>query len=548
MSARTDAVRSVARFPALLLGIAGVYLGAARLGLALAFVAEQTTTVWPPSGIALAAVLLLGARVWPAIWLGAFLANVMASAPLLTAVAIAGGNTLEALAGRWLLRRVAGPDFTPDRVKPVVGLVVLAALGSTTVSATIGTLSLILGGVQPSTSLGAIWWAWWVGDATGILVVTPLLLAWFAGPWRPSAFRLAEGLGLLALLVLTMVTGFIGPLARLSGQHPLEYTVFLFVIWGALRFGQRGTATVTAVASAVALWGTLQGSGPFATGDPHESLLALQLFMGTVAGSGLLLGAAVTERKSVEEALQRVHAELQEASRTKDEFLATLGHELRNPLGAITSAVAGLRAAATGDRAATLCSIIERQTGQLTRLVDDLLDVARIATGKISLEREPLDLHAAVEQCLTGLGQAGRTAQHRLFFDGSPALIDADRVRLEQVVSNLLDNALKYTPPGGAIHVTVRPEADEVVLRVRDTGIGIPASFLPRIFDLFAQAPPRRPEGSRSGLGLGLTVVRRLVELHDGRVMAHSDGPGTGTEVIVRLPSAGMSGEAGRPP
>jgi signal transduction histidine kinase/ActR/RegA family two-component response regulator len=232
---------------------------------------------------------------------------------------------------------------------------------------------------------------------------------------------------------------------------------------------------------------------------------------------------------------QSARAEAEATSRAKDEFLAMLGHELRNPLGAMTSAVTGFER--IGEQWNQLQQILGRQTRHLGRLLDDLLDVSRLTQGKISLHRRPLDLRLAVENLLTGLRHEGRVGGHRVRFTGDSVWVNADPTRLEQVIRNLLDNALKYTPSGGEIDVYVAAEASEAVLRVRDTGIGIAPEILPQIFDPFVQHARRldRPGG---GLGLGLTVVRRLVELHGGRVSVYSGGRDQGSEFVVRLPVA----------
>src|SRR5262245_55088232 len=204
----------------------------------MAFTAEQVSVVWPPAGIALAAVLLHGYRAWPAVWLGAFLANMTAHEPVLTAFAIAIGNTLEALTGAWLLRRVAESEPTLDRLKHVIGFVAFAALGSTTIAATVGTSSLLLSGIQPWSAFGFIWSTWWVGDAMGILIVTPAALTGAAWLRRPSWNRRAEALALIAVLVATTVIAFIGPPASMLRTPPPPFVVFPFVIWAAFRFGQ----------------------------------------------------------------------------------------------------------------------------------------------------------------------------------------------------------------------------------------------------------------------------------------------------------------------
>jgi integral membrane sensor domain MASE1 len=214
--------------------LAGAYCGAAKLGLTMALVAEPVTAVWPPTGLALAALLLLGYRAWPGITLGAFLANATANAPPGTAAGIALGNTLEALLGAWLFRRLVGFDQGLERVQDVLGLAVLAAGVSTTVGATIGATSLCWGGVRPWAAYPALWGVWWLGGARGGLVVAPLLLTW-AGwrrmAWRPR--RVAEAAALLPGLVAVSLLVFAGPTAQFS-FHPPACTVFPFVIWAAL--------------------------------------------------------------------------------------------------------------------------------------------------------------------------------------------------------------------------------------------------------------------------------------------------------------------------
>ncbi|HYR97290.1 MAG TPA: MASE1 domain-containing protein, partial [Candidatus Binatus sp.] len=293
------------------IGTAVFYFTAAKLGLSVAFDAEQVTTVWPPTGIALAAVLLLGWRIWPAIALGALLANATAHEPLSTACAIAAGNTLEALAGAWLLQR-AGFRCSLERSSDVVALVVLAALVSTTISATIGVVSLCLGGVQPWGAFDSLWLTWWLGDALGALVAAPLLLVWAtAPPLRLPPRRLAEAAMLLVALVAVSDAVFAGRFGIPATAYPLHYIIFPFVIWAALRFGQQGTTAVTFIASSVAIWSTVNGRGPFAMATVHESLVLLQLFMAAVAVTGLVLAAAISERNLAERRAAADYASLE---------------------------------------------------------------------------------------------------------------------------------------------------------------------------------------------------------------------------------------------
>ncbi|HEV8662211.1 MAG TPA: MASE1 domain-containing protein [Candidatus Methylomirabilis sp.] len=285
--------------------LAAAYFGAARLGLSLAVMHPNVTLVWPPTGIALAALLLFGSRLWPGIALGAFLANASTAVSLATAGGIAVGNTLEALAGVYLLRRVGRFRNSLGRLQDVLGLLILAAACSTTVSATIGVASLCLGGAAPWALYGSLWWQWWLGDAMGALVVAPVLLTWGARPHLSWPLRrLAEAGTLLGLLVIVSQILFGGWFPTEVLGYPMAYVVFPFVIWAALRFGPRGAATATLVVSAIAVWGTVQAVGPFLGEDPTERLLLLQTFMSVVAGTGLILAATNTERRRGEAALR----------------------------------------------------------------------------------------------------------------------------------------------------------------------------------------------------------------------------------------------------
>ena len=236
--------------------------------------------------------------------------------------------------------------------------------------------------------------------------------------------------------------------------------------------------------------------------------------------------------------LEELNSTLRQANRLKDEFLAMLAHELRNPLAPIQYAVQLMRnPVLPAAQLSWARDVIERQVGHLTRLVDDLLDVSRITRGKINVNRESLELSAiiarAVETVQPMLTQQGHELSVRV--DPAPVLVEGDLTRLTQIVGNILSNAIKYTDAGGRIELTAGAVGDRVEIRVRDNGIGIEAEALPAVFDLFTQAS-RMTERTQAGLGIGLALVKRLVELHDGEVEGHSEGLGKGSEFIVRLP------------
>ena len=233
----------------------------------------------------------------------------------------------------------------------------------------------------------------------------------------------------------------------------------------------------------------------------------------------------------------------EQQSQAKDEFMAMLAHELRNPLSAITAAVQVLEQAKGHESAITRARfIIGRQAQHLSRLVDDLLDVGRVVTGKIALERRALDFCDLVRR--TAAVFTERETDHQFSVNVSPVWINGDRVRIEQIVSNIIGNAVKYTPVGGKITVSLGIEAGDAVLRVQDDGFGITPELLPRIFDLFVQGE-RTLDRSQGGLGIGLTLVRRLVELHDGTVGVDSEGANCGSLFTVRLPTVPAVGVCG---
>jgi PAS domain S-box-containing protein len=268
--------------------------------------------------------------------------------------------------------------------------------------------------------------------------------------------------------------------------------------------------------------------------------------------SGRIVGCVlifrdVTEKRQVDRELTESRASLQTADRRKDEFLATLAHELRNPLAPMRNSLEIMRLAREDKPVAEQAiATMERQIDQMVHLVDDLLDVARISRGKIELRRERVELRAVVEQAVELCRPLAGSLRHdiRVSLPVGPLYLQADAVRLSQVLGNLVHNACKYTEPGGRIELVAARLGDELVLTVKDSGIGIPAEMLPRIFEMFTQVD-QTLERAQGGLGIGLTLAKELVEMHGGTIEARSAGPGCGTEMTVRLPLA-VEQQAGR--
>ncbi len=278
--------------------VALAYLVAAKLGFTLAFATKQVTAVWPPTGIALAALLLWGYRVWPGIWIGAFASNALTGEPTWAAAAIATGNTLAPVFGNFLLRRFHF-ESALDRVRDVLLLALFGSAVAMTVSATNGVAVLALARIVPWHAFPSVWWVWWAGDAMGVLFVAPLLLTWIASIQRKEH---AEG-GSLELIALAATMLGASSVSFLT-NFPLRFSVYPFVIWTALRFRQRETTAAIAVICGFAIWATAHGVGPWATGSLDARLVQLDSWMSVFAITGLVLGAITAERQAARVDLQ----------------------------------------------------------------------------------------------------------------------------------------------------------------------------------------------------------------------------------------------------
>jgi signal transduction histidine kinase/ActR/RegA family two-component response regulator len=337
--------------------------------------------------------------------------------------------------------------------------------------------------------------------------------------------------------------------SRATGWH-LGYAVPTPLVYAsAIRFGWAlaiGTLATLALALFYAWWMGRRIARPIA------ELAATARNLGASSPTGMRLMHSIEEVRDVQRALESASAAIRErealqereqvalkaADRAKDEFLAMLGHELRNPLSAITTSSHVLRASQPGSRMhAQSQVIIERQARQMTRLVEDLLDISRLTMGKVALHPEVFDLGQLAAQLVQTWEQSGRAAAGRILPDLATAWVEADRARIEQVIANLLDNANRFTPEGKRIHLRVRALDGRAVIEVRDEGAGIEPALLAEVFKPFAQAP-QGVDRSHGGLGLGLAVVRRLVEMHGGSVHVASAGRGQGATFTVSLPGA----------
>src|SRR5437899_4783092 len=328
--------------------------------------------------MSLAAMLVLGYRAWPAIFVGAFLVNASTAGNVATSLAVASGNTLEAMCGAWLVNRFAGGTTAFGRPQGVFKFA-LAAVVSTIISPAFGVTSLALAGFADWANYGAIWLTWWLGDATSDLLIAPLIILWSIASKRRWNRREAVEVGILLLLLFVLSEAVFGGWLTISAKnYPIVLISGPIVIWMAFRFSQRETATGIFILSAIAIWGTLHGFGPFVGEAENQSLLALQSWAAVLTITAMALSAGMAERQRADEALQQQKAVVETANRTKDQFLAMLSHELRTPLTPVISALETLETepAQTEDSKAGM-AMIRRNKELETQLSDSLRDIPR---------------------------------------------------------------------------------------------------------------------------------------------------------------------------
>jgi signal transduction histidine kinase len=522
-------------------GLAVVYVATAQLGLAFDAVAGFATLVWPPSGLAIAALILFGIRLWPGILIGAAIANFMTGAPVLVALGIGAGNTLEALAAVYLLRRTPAFIDTLETVTSAVGLV-LAAVSSTLIAATVGVLMLSLGHIVASSELLHTWRAWWIGDMVGVLLVAPLVLVWWHKPrarfhhWRGEAVALA-----VALVLVSAATFFSDPTLPLNTPFHHTGALLAVLIWAALRFGERGAATAAFAVSAAAVAATTLGHGPFVERGLSNSLLSLQTFMSVVGATLLLLGATIAERRFALEEARWAHDEAERANRVKSEFLAVMSHELRTPLTAIAGYAELLSDGVYGplnEQETEAVHSIHRSEQHLLSIVEEILGFVSAEKGEIAVAAEDIPIAAAFDD-VEPLVQPDLQGKHFVLERrlALPRLaVHADRRSLRQILVNLIANASKYTADGGKITLGADRDGSTVRIWVRDTGVGISGEELQRVFEPFFQSE-RGLTRRYSGVGLGLTIARDLARRMEGDVTLAST-VGSGTTATVVLPAA----------
>ena len=536
---------------ALTVGILAVlYLVAGKLSLKLAFLHASASPVWPPAGIALAALLVLGYRAWPAIFIGAFLVNLTTAGNVPTSLGIATGNTLEAVAGAWLVHRFAGGAEAFDRAQGVFRFA-LAVIVSTLVSPTLGLTSLALAGFADWADYGAIWLTWWLGDMTGNLIVAPLIILWYGAPTRRwNRVAIAEVILLFLLLFVLGQMVFGGRLPISAKNYPIALICGAIVIWTAFRFTQRETATGIFILSALAVWGTLHGYGPFVMETENQSLLILQTSTAVLIVTAMALSAGMAERRRAEAAIEQQRATVEAANRTKDNFLAMLSHELRTPLTPVLAALDALKTESPPPDALKATLAMMRRNIELeSQLIDDLLDLTRITKDKLRLEFESVDAHTAIsnviEICASEV--SAKKLQVRLDLRATEFHAMADPAKFQQIIWNLVKNAIKFTGDNGAITISSANHLPNILtIGVSDTGIGIESEIMERIFNPFEQGE-RSFQRRFGGLGLGLTISKSLAQAHGASLIAKSEGRDRGATFLLTIRTLGLEETPSKP-
>jgi signal transduction histidine kinase len=512
------------------------YWIAAKLSLNLALVHGQVTPIWPPTGIALVAILVLGRRASAAIALAAFAVNLPIGPSPLGAALIAAGNTAAPLLAAELLKRLR---FHPelDRLRDAAAIVLVGALGGMAISATVGSSVLVLFGSIASGDFWSAWAVWWAGDAMGVLLVAPFLLCLMRRADMP-AFGWARSLELVALLGLTaLLTYFL-----FHNRLRLEYFVFPLIMAAAWRFGLWGAAPAALFASGVAIWSAVTGSGPFAEESLPAKMITLQAFNVSVALASFVLASFVETRRRQEE-VSRLYLSAQMTSEAKSDFLHMAAHELRTPISVFTGYLSLLRGGTFGPPPPTWegpLDILVEKAGELDHIVDDLLQAARIESSATSLESRQVDVcdvaRAALERSRARANLLG--ADLDLDLPAEPVSVAVDAVKVGRILDNLINNALSYAAGPPRVALEVATEDGQAVIRVRDNGVGIAASQRELVFDRFYRSSDPANHVV-PGTGLGLYIGRQLALAHGGSLRVEESEVGRGTTFALRLPLAG---------
>ncbi len=502
--------------------LALAYFLSGKLGLQFAFLHASATPVWPPTGLAISAMLLMGYRFWPGIFLGAFLVNITTADSVFSSIGIATGNTLESIIAAYLIRTFANGVSVFDRPRDILNFILLAALIATTVSASFGVVSLALADLVEWEHIIPVWLTWWMGDAGGALVVTPFVLLWGRNhrvSWR--RLRGIEGIILVCVLIVISQLVFGAFFPRPEWLDALSFLCIPVIVWAAFRFGQREAATVTLILSGIAIWGTVRGRGPFAMNDLNESLLVLQAFVSVLSVTGLTLAASVREQRRAAQELRKQTFELSRSNAALKHFSYAASHDLQEPLRAIVifSELLQTKLGTQLDSETRVIMNYILQGGKrMSRLLKALLSYAQLT----NIEKDgfqPIDCNIAFEEACLNLQATIEQSGAMVTHDPLPQML-VNRVHIMQLFQNLIGNAIKYRGSDlPRIHTKAVRTEDAWLFSVADNGIGIDRKYHEDIFGMFK----RLQRDEKDGTGIGLTICQRIVEHYRGKIWVESE-------------------------
>ena len=503
---------------------------------------DQNTSpalIWPPFGIALAAILIGGNRMWLPIALAELLAASSAGvAPLPVILAATLGPTLQPLFGTWVMNKF-GFDRTLGRARDAFILIAVAFI-ATMIAPSFSTLAQI-GTHALNASFVITWVRSWAAGILSILILTPLITAWL--PSRPFLLKKREvvevTIAVLALVVLVILLSWT-TIEEVFGISSI-YLLLGVLIWISLRMEPRILTVAMFLLTVLGMGGSFYLHST--TAPLNDTLFGQELFIEFLAVIFLVFSGLVEERRRGRLALEQSVVQLERALEriekedvAKNEFIATLAHELRNPLAPVVSALDLLTLQHPSEEAQQTIAIAQRELGVMRRLLDDILDVARIAQTRFRLQKETVDVRPLLERCVESTKNFLRNRKHTLTvtLPDSPVILEVDPVRFQQVIVNLLNNAGKYTESGGRIELSCEKAGSYTKIQVKDNGIGIPPGSLNEIFEPFRQIRPTPQIGT--GLGIGLWLTKRLVEMQGGTIEVQSEGLERGSCFIIYLP------------
>ncbi|MGH7141612.1 MAG: ATP-binding protein [Minisyncoccia bacterium] len=524
-----------------------LYLGAAELGAVLyQGFGTMPAIIWPAVGIAFAGVILYGYGLWPAIALGTLAFHFLQGTPFPLALGFTAGSTLQPVIGVYLFR-LGGFDPMFARMRDTLLLLVaVVVVGS--IGPLINASFILLSGT--SLSLSALFWPRWLADMLSIAVLTPLVIRWFRQPHERTFPEVVESS--LAIAVVSVVNSLLFWTPYSAYDHvPLVYLILLPLMWISIRLGPRIMTLALALTVGIGLTGTVERA--VSASLLSVGIIDVELFFLVITAIFLIFVSSEEERKEAAQALGRQVGQLEvlleqirSEDRRKNEFIAVLAHELRNPLAAIRTSVEVLGIQEeTNAVVRSVAAAVEERIHTMTRLLDDLLDISRISQKKLALQLGYVDAREALASAVRSVEPLIAMRGHALSVSATEVCpVFADPIRLEQILTNLLTNAAKYTPEHGTITVSCRREGSFVALSVADSGIGLPPEMTDRIFEPFVQIH-RSPQAD-SGVGIGLSLTKQLVEMHSGTISVSSAGLNKGSTFVVRLPLKPQPVEMGR--